>query len=110
MFLARLHRWWPDLAGGLVPLYGAERAEALATSLAELAARAYVERPEELHARDLTRILRPDWLQDPSMIGYAAYTERFAGDLRSVATHIPYLDELGVRYLHLMPLLRPAGR
>ena len=49
----------------------------------------------------------PVWLQDPAMLGYAAYTERFADDLRGIAQHLPYLDELGVRYLHLMPLLRP---
>ncbi len=106
MLLARLHRWWPDLVAGLVPLYGAEHAERIGTALAERAAEAFRDRPEDLHRRDLDRILRPDWLQDPAMIGYAAYTERFAADLRDVARHIPYLDELGVRYLHLMPLLR----
>ena len=41
------------------------------------------------------------------MIGYAAYTERMAGDLRGLIDQIPYLRELGVTYLHLMPLLRP---
>ncbi len=107
MFLARLRRWWPDLVSGLVPLYGAEQAEALGRSLAEVAAAAYRDRPDALHRRDLERILRPDWLQDPSMIGYAAYADRFAGDLQAVAGRIPYLEELGVRYLHLMPLLRP---
>ncbi len=107
MFLARLHRWWPDLVDGLTPLYGAERAEAFGSSLAEVAAAAYRDRPGALHRRDLDRVLRPDWLQDPSILGYSAYTERFAGDLRAVVEHIPYLDELGVRYLHLMPLLRP---
>ncbi len=107
MFLARLHRWWPDLVDGLTPLVGAERADAFGSTLAEVAAAAYRDRPGALHRRDLDRVLRPDWLQDPSILGYSAYTERFAGDLRAVAEHIPYLDELGVRYLHLMPLLRP---
>lgn len=41
------------------------------------------------------------------MFGYACYTERFAGDLRGVVDRIPYLQELGVTYLHLMPLLEP---
>ena len=40
------------------------------------------------------------------MLGYAAYTERFAGDLAAVAGRLPYLQELGVTYLHLMPLLQ----
>lgn len=106
MFQARLERWWPDLLDALTLVY-AERAGALAAELVELAEEAYHRRSDRLHARDLERMLRPDWLQDPSMIGYAAYTERFAGTLRGVAGAIPYLDELGVRYVHLMPLLRP---
>ena len=41
------------------------------------------------------------------MLGYAAYAERFAGDLPGVAEQVDYLNELGVTYLHLMPLLQP---
>jgi glycosidase len=41
------------------------------------------------------------------MLGYACYAERFAGDLRAVGERVPYLVELGVTYLHLMPLLQP---
>jgi amylosucrase len=41
------------------------------------------------------------------MLGYAAYTDMFAGDLRRVIDKIDYLSELGVTYLHLMPLLKP---
>jgi len=107
MLRARVERWWPDLLSGLTAVHGAERAAALGADLVELAAAAFSVRPEQLHVRDLERMLRPDWLQDPAMIGYAAYTERFADDLGGVATHLAYLDELGVRYLHLMPLLRP---
>ncbi len=107
MFRLRLERWWPDVLAGLTPLYGAERATEVGAALVDLAASAFAARADALHERDIERMLRPDWLQDPSMIGYAAYTERFAGDLRRVSEHLPYLEELGVRYLHLMPLLRP---
>jgi len=40
-------------------------------------------------------------------VGYAAYADRFADDLVGVAKRIPYLQRLGVTYLHLMPLLLP---
>ena len=40
------------------------------------------------------------------MVGYVFYVDRFAGTLRGVEEHLDYLDELGVRYVHLMPLLR----
>ncbi|HET6969003.1 MAG TPA: alpha-amylase family protein [Ornithinibacter sp.] len=107
MLTARVERWWPDLLGGLTALYGAERAPLLAADLVGLATTAYAARSDRLHRRDLDRLLRPDWLQDPEMVGYAAYTERFAGDLPGVATRLPYRRDLGVTYLHLMPLLRP---
>jgi amylosucrase len=41
------------------------------------------------------------------MLGYCSYVDRFGGTLRGVAERIPYLQELGVRYLHLLPFLRP---
>ena len=41
------------------------------------------------------------------MVGYAAYADRFAGTLAGVAERAPYLTDLGVGYLHLMPLLTP---
>jgi len=41
------------------------------------------------------------------MVGYVCYVDRFAGNLAGVADKINYLAELGVNYLHLMPLLQP---
>lgn len=107
IFRARVERWWPDLIDALDALYGNEIGAATAAELLAIAEQSYAVRPPALHARDLERTLHSDWLQDPSMIGYAAYTERMAGDLRGLIDQIPYLRELGVTYLHLMPLLRP---
>ncbi|HET7276849.1 MAG TPA: alpha-amylase family protein [Dermatophilaceae bacterium] len=107
MFGARLARWSPDLVSGVESVYGEQRAPAVLDALVELAARAYAARSDALHERDLERILRPDWLQDPALVGYAAYADRFAGDLESVGERIGYLRELGVGYLHLMPVLLP---
>ncbi len=41
------------------------------------------------------------------MIGYVCYADRFADSLQGVRQHLDYLAELGVTYLHLMPLLQP---
>ena len=103
----RIERWYPDVADGLTTLYGEPIATRTAAALLAEAARTYVERIPELRHLDLARMLDPTWVQDPSRIGYAGYTERFAGDLRGVMRRIPYLRELGVSYLHLMPLLTP---
>jgi amylosucrase len=104
-FDERLARWWPDLLDGLRPLY--DDPESVARRLVAVAAAAFAERPDDLHRLDLRRSLEPDWFQRPGTVGYAAYADRFAGTLRGVAERAPYLTSLGVRYLHLMPLLTP---
>ena len=105
-FGLRLDRWWSDLFDGLKLLYG-DRALAVAERAVTLAAHGYRSRAEDLRQLDRVRVLDPRWFQSPAMLGYAAYTERFAGDLAGVADRIEYLNELGVSYLHLMPLLEP---
>lgn len=104
-FLLRLDRWWADVETGLETAYGPEVAAGIGERLVVLAAGAYAERPRDLARLDEERILRPDWFQAESMLGYAAYADRFAGDLPGVAEKVGYLEELGVTYLHLMPLL-----
>ena len=108
--LARLRRHWPDLLTGLVGAYGAEAAEQAAVRAAALAVAGFVARPADLRLLDLRRHVEPDWFQSPRMLGYACYADRFATDLRGVAERVPYLAELGVTYLHLMPLLEPRPR
>ncbi|MBE2294500.1 MAG: alpha-amylase [Phycisphaerales bacterium] len=98
----------PDVLRPLATLYG-KRPDFAAhlENMLEIVARAYASRSEELRLLDLRRISEPDWFQKPSMIGYVGYVDRFAGDLAGVKERIPYLKELGVTYLHLMPLLKP---
>ncbi|HEX4726656.1 MAG TPA: alpha-amylase family protein [Jatrophihabitans sp.] len=107
LFELRLDRWWPDLADGLAAVYGTAVVDQLASRLIRVAAIGYATREPELARLDQVRTLTPDWFQAPSMLGYAAYADRFATDLAGVADRIGYLRELGVSYLHLMPLLRP---
>ena len=106
VLLARLRRHWPDLLDGLAGAYGPAAPE-LAARVAGVAVEAFVARPAELRLLDLQRHVDADWFQSPRMLGYACYADRFAGDLPGVAARVPYLAELGVTYLHLMPLLQP---
>jgi amylosucrase len=107
LFDLRLERWWEDLVAGLAAVYPDHDTPALAVRLVERAATAYRERDPDLRRLDQQRVLRPDWLQRPEMFGYACYTDRFAGTLAQIPDHLDYLEELGVTYLHLMPLLQP---
>lgn len=107
LFALRLDRWWGDLHDGLVAVYPGRDADALALRVVNLAAAAHRDRAPDLLRLDVVRTLEPDWLQSPGVLGYAAYADRFAGDLAGVAGRIDYLRELGVTYLHLMPVLLP---
>ena len=107
-FALRLDRFWSDLRDAVVAIHpDPDVSQALLERLVVLAATAYAARPDDLHRLDLKRLLQPDWLQQPDMFGYACYTERFGGDLAGVARHLDHLEDLGVTYLHLMPLLKP---
>ncbi|GAB3624596.1 alpha-amylase family protein [Mariniluteicoccus endophyticus] len=68
---------------------------------------AFAERPADLRALDERRLVTPDWFQREDIIGYVAYADRFAGSLKGVADRLDLLEQLGVSYLHLMPLLKP---
>lgn len=106
LFLLRLDRWSDDLLDGLTLPYGhGPELLQLVERLVETMCRRASERSEQLRLLDLERQLHPDWFQEPSMIGYVCYADRFGASLRGVIERLSYLEELGVTYLHLMPLL-----
>ena len=106
LFLLRVARSIEDLTVPLTRLFG-DDASALVDRILTSCAVAWRNRPAALRRLDLRADLEPDWFLRQDRVGYQAYADRFAGDLRGVAEHLDYLEELGVTYLHLMPLLRP---
>ncbi len=86
---------------------GAAHVTGLATQLVLDAPAAAAARPAPLRLLDRRREIDPAWFQRSRMIGYVCHADRFAGSLQGVRQHLDYLAELGVTYLHLMPLLRP---
>ena len=68
------------------------------------AAEMYVARPAALKASDIEREADRSWFQSETMVGAMLYVDLFAGDFAGVREKIPYLQELGITYLHLMPL------
>jgi amylosucrase len=107
-FTARLARVLPDAVRTLDQLYGrwTDTSELARTLVGDALDHAAV-RDEPLRQLDRAREDDPGWFQDPRMIGYVCYIDRFAGTLAGVRTHLDYLAELGVTYLHLMSLLKP---
>lgn len=106
---AELHL--PRLHELFVRLYGdrPDGFERLA-SIVDLARRSWVSRPRALKALDRERASDPDWFESERMLGGVCYVDRYAGGLSGIRDSIPYFRELGLTYLHLMPLFdSPEG-
>jgi amylosucrase len=107
----RLDRHLPRLFEHFTDVYG-ERADCLEqlAALVVVIARAAADRPADLKALDASREADPGWFQSNRMLGGVAYVDRYATDLEGLRSRIPYLRELGLTYLHLMPLFAaPEG-
>ncbi|MBU0550690.1 alpha-amylase [Myxococcota bacterium] len=104
-FLARLAAHFHRVYGLMRQLYG--RRPGLEGHLRALIAvmhARYQARPAHLRALDAAREADPAWLLSPQWVGMSLYVDRFAGDLDGLISKLPYLDELGVNLVHLMPL------
>lgn len=72
----------------------------------EMMQTAWKNREEPLRDLDRVREADPFWYRGTGMLGVTMYTDLFAGSLRGGMEKLSYLRELGVTYLHLMPLLK----
>ena len=110
-YLQRLHNHFPTLFAALHRLYGHQydfffHLEGILASATEM----WLARPAELKALDALREIDPHWYQSQRMLGAMCYADLFAGGLEGLRERIPYLLELGVNYLHLMPVFKvPEG-
>jgi amylosucrase len=78
--------------------------------LLNVLAKTWCDRPEDLKFLDERREANRDWFQSNQMLGGVIYVDLFAGNLQGVRERIPYFKELGLTYLHLMPLFKvPQG-
>ncbi len=110
-FAVRFERFFTELRDPLFKVYGTDpRFTAAWGRLLLAVASTAAGRSRELRMLDHEREVTPDWLQREQAVGYVTYVDKFAGTLAGVRSRLPYLRELGVTYLHLMPLLaaRPA--
>jgi len=110
-YVERIEIHFPRLFRLLYQLYGSqydffyhlENILAIATKM-------WLARPDDLKALDVMRQADPHWYQSHRMVGAMCYVDLFAKDFRGLRDRIPYLKELGITYLHLMPLFKtPAG-
>ena len=110
-FESRLEQHFPRLFQLLLHLYGRNYDFFYHLQrVLESAADAWLARPADLKQLDRQRELDPLWFESERNMGAVCYVDRFAGSLGGLRQHLDYLGELGLSYLHLMPLFRsPAG-
>ncbi len=111
-FETRLQREWDRLFGLLIQLYGQQYDFFYhLEQLLHAAAASWRERAGWLKQLDAAREADPAWFQSQTMVGGVLYVDLFSGTLAGLHDCIPYFKELGLTYLHLMPLFdAPAGK
>jgi amylosucrase len=78
--------------------------------LVSVMASQYIDRAAELKALDAAREQDHLWFLNQQWVGMALYLDGFANDLTGLDQRLPYLQELGVNMVHVMPILEcPRG-
>ena len=102
VFNQRMARVEAEMKRLYLSLYRDEQAYA---AFVDMLSRCDEQRKEALRVLDAQRLEEPDWFKKRNMLGMLMYTQCFGGTLKGVQNHLDYLQETGVNYLHLMPLL-----
>ena len=86
-------------------VYGSDKqAKTAYNELISLMDQAKKDRKAELLQMDHSQDL---WFFNQDMVGMTLYVDLFAGDLKHLNDKVTYFEDLGITYLHLMPLLKP---
>ena len=107
----RFERHWPQLFALLYELYGEHwdlffHLEQLLMAMC----RSWFERSDALKALDRQREADPRWFESQEMVGGVLYVDLFSENLASLPQYLEYFKELGLTYLHMMPLFAtPRG-
>lgn len=107
-YLTRLQKNLPELRDLYQQIYYDENAF---QNLCAVLLESCEKRSAALRQIDEQREVNPNWYRDQNILGMLAYTQCFGQTLKGVESHLDYLQETGINYLHLMPLLEsPVGR
>ena len=108
-FETRLAKYYDELKWLYYELYGSDK-QAF-DYFCSMLRKCWLERNDQLKELDDAREIIPNWYANNDILGMMMYSECFGKTLQGVKSHIDYIQECGVTYLHLMPLLdSPEGR
>ena len=111
LFFGRLEKHFPRLFQLYHSLYASNydffyHLQDLVETLAQM----WLARSPSLRRLDAAREADPLWFHSNQQVGGVCYVDLFAGNLTGIRQKIPYFKELGLTYLHLMPLFHsPEG-
>lgn len=110
-FAERLHSHLPKIHRLFGEIYGAcFDVEYQFVELIRSLILAHQDREAGLKKRDQEKADKGVWFLSNQLAGMSLYVDRFAGNLKNMPTKIPHLEDLGVNFLHLMPIFEsPAG-
>lgn len=91
-------------------LYAKDKNEAHFYTLLDTMEELFQKRPKELKILDRERLQKGNWYQSEQLVGMQLYVDRFNKDIKGLNEKFSYFDELGINFLHLMPITtRPEG-
>lgn len=104
----RIEKWFEDFWTSYVTVYeDLPGRQKWITALFDSILQSLNDRPYRLHKLDQVRETDTEWFKTHKLVGGMMYVDLFAGNLKNLYRIIPYLSELGINYLHLMPMLKP---
>ncbi len=79
-------------------------------ALIDMLVRVHKERPGTLKEKDTYKLSQGNWVLSNQITGMSLYVDRFCGTLNNLPTKLDYLKNLGINFLHLMPVFEsPLG-
>ncbi|MEY8020550.1 alpha-amylase family protein [Muriicola sp. SD30] len=110
LFEQRLETNLPLIEDLFFSLYTSPEHRTYFKKLKKLLPELFKKRPEDLKYQDLRLLKQGNWYQSNKITGMQLYVDLFNKNLKGIEEKIPYFKELGVNFLHLMPITtRPAG-
>lgn len=83
-----------------------EQYEALINTMID----AHLCRSKDLRENDIAKIDKGIWFLSNEIVGMSLYVDRFCENLKNLSQKLVYFENLGVNFLHLMPLFEsPEG-
>ncbi len=85
-------------------------AEILFDDVIKTIIKGYQQRSAVLKQRDITKLEQEHWFLSNRINGMSLYVDRFCSNLKTLKTKLDYFENLGINFLHLMPVFEsPAN-